>query len=59
MIRRMGEIAMAHPGVENVVQFPGLNAIHFVNTPNAGLMFVGLKPSEDRTLRMLPRSPCN
>ena len=48
MIRRMGEIAMAHPGVENVVQFPGLNAIHFVNTPNAGLMFVGLKPAEER-----------
>ena len=34
------------PGVKNVVQFPGLNAIHFVATPNVGVMFVGLEPSE-------------
>jgi multidrug efflux pump subunit AcrB len=42
VMRRMGEIALDVPGVKNVVQFPGLNAIHFVATPNVGVMFVGL-----------------
>ena len=47
-MRRMGEMALATPGVENVVQFPGLNAVHFVNTSNAGLMFVGISPQNER-----------
>lgn len=47
-MRRMGEMALATPGVESVVQFPGLNAVHFVNTSNAGLMFVGITPSDQR-----------
>jgi multidrug efflux pump len=50
VMRRMGDIAMEVPGVENVVQFPGLNAIHFVATPNVGVMFIGLEASEDREL---------
>ena len=50
VMRRMGEIALDVPGVKNVVQFPGLNAIHFVATPNVGVMFVGLEPSEEREL---------
>ena len=50
VIRRMGEIAMSVPGVANVVQFPGLNAVHFVATPNAGLMFIGLEPQGRRQL---------
>jgi hydrophobe/amphiphile efflux-1 (HAE1) family protein len=41
-MKRMGEIALATPGVRDVVQFPGLNAIHFVSTPNVGVMFIGL-----------------
>ncbi len=41
-MKRMGEIALATPGVKDVVQFPGLNAIHFVSTPNVGVMFIGL-----------------
>jgi len=41
-MKRMGEIALATPGVADVVQFPGLNAIHFVSTPNVGVMFIGL-----------------
>jgi multidrug efflux pump len=41
-MKRMGEIALATPGVKDVVQFPGLNAVHFVSTPNVGVMFVGL-----------------
>ena len=48
VVRRMGEIALATPGVANAVQFPGLNAVHFVNTPNIGLMFIGLEPARGR-----------
>ncbi len=50
VIRRMGEIALSVPGVKNVVQFPGLNAVHFVATPNAGLMFIGLEETGRREL---------
>ncbi len=50
VVRRMGEIALAVPGVKNVVQFPGLNAVHFVATPNAGLMFIGLEEPGGREL---------
>jgi multidrug efflux pump len=50
VVRRMGEIAMAVPGVTNVVQFPGLNAVHFVATPNAGVMFIGLDEPGEREL---------
>jgi multidrug efflux pump len=46
-MKRMGEIALATPGVKDVVQFPGLNAIHFVSTPNVGVMFIGLDPPGD------------
>ena len=51
VMRRMGEIAMEVPGVKNVVQFPGLNAVHFVATPNAGVMFAGLEPQNERELK--------
>jgi multidrug efflux pump len=50
VMRRMGQIAMDVPGVENVVQFPGLNAVHFVATPNVGVMFIGLEPQGEREL---------
>ncbi len=50
VMRRMGEIALEVPGVTNVVQFPGLNAVHFVATPNAGVMFMGLEPQGEREL---------
>jgi len=50
VMRRMGQMAMDVPGVEDVVQFPGLNAVHFVATPNVGVMFVGLEPQGEREL---------
>jgi multidrug efflux pump len=50
VMRRMGDIAMDVPGVANVVQFPGLNAVHFVATPNTGVMFLGLEPQGEREL---------
>ena len=51
VMRKMGEIAMDVPGVSNVVQFPGLNAVHFVATPNVGVMFAGLEPQGERDLQ--------
>ena len=39
VIRRMGEIALETDGIEDAVQFPGLNALHFINTPNIGTIF--------------------
>jgi multidrug efflux pump len=50
VLRRMGQIALDTPGVANVIQFPGLNAVHFVATPNAGVMFIGLEPQGRRVL---------
>ncbi len=50
VMRRMGKIALDTPGVADVVQFPGLNAVHFVSTPNAGVMFIGLEPQDKRDI---------
>jgi hydrophobe/amphiphile efflux-1 (HAE1) family protein len=46
-MKRMGEMALQTEGVADVVQFPGLNAIHFVSTPNVGVMFIGLKEQHE------------
>ncbi len=48
VIRRMGEIALKQPGVEHAVAFPGLNINGFTNSPNSGIVFVTLKPFEER-----------
>jgi multidrug efflux pump len=48
VIRRMGEIAMAHPGVENAVAFQGLSISGFTNASNAGIVFVMLKSFDER-----------
>ena len=49
VIRRMATIALEQEGVEAAVQFPGLSVNGFVNKPNAGIVFVTLKPFEERT----------
>ncbi len=48
VIRRMTEIALAHPGVSNAVAFPGLSINGFTNSPNSGIVFATLDPFEDR-----------
>ncbi|HVX91596.1 MAG TPA: efflux RND transporter permease subunit [Xanthobacteraceae bacterium] len=48
VIRRMGAIALKHPGVANAIAFPGLSINGFTNSPNSGIVFVALKPFEDR-----------
>lgn len=47
--KQMSKMALAEPGVESVVAFPGLSINGFVNVPNAAVMFVMLDPFKDRT----------
>ena len=48
VIRKMGEIALKHPGVDAAVAFPGLSINGFTNSSNAGIVFTPLKPFEER-----------
>jgi len=49
VIRRMSDTAKEIPGVESSVAFPGLSINGFTNAPNAGIVFVTLKPFHERT----------
>jgi multidrug efflux pump len=53
VIREMSDVAMKEPGVESAVAFPGLSINGFINSPSAGIVFVTLKPFEERTTRDL------
>jgi multidrug efflux pump len=53
VIRQMSEIALRHPAVESAVAFPGLSINGFTNSTNAGIVFVTLKPFEERTTPQL------
>ncbi|GGF57357.1 multidrug efflux RND transporter permease subunit [Azorhizobium oxalatiphilum] len=48
VIRQMSDIALKQPGVESAIAFPGLSINGFTNSSNSGIVFVGLKPFEDR-----------
>src|SRR5439155_1045013 len=48
VMRRMGEIMMKQPGVENAVGFPGLSINGFTNSSNSGIVFATLKSFEQR-----------
>jgi multidrug efflux pump len=48
VIRRMGKIALENPNVESAVAFPGLSINGFANSPNSGIVFVTLKPFDQR-----------
>jgi multidrug efflux pump len=48
VIRRMSALALAQPGVESAVAFPGLSINGFTNSSSAGVVFVTLKPFEQR-----------
>jgi multidrug efflux pump len=49
VVRRMGEITLADPGVEHAVSFPGLSINGFTNSTNSGIVFATLKPFDQRT----------
>jgi hydrophobe/amphiphile efflux-1 (HAE1) family protein len=48
VIRQAGEIIMHRPGVANAVAFAGFDGATFTNAPNTGVIFVSLKPFEQR-----------
>jgi multidrug efflux pump len=48
VIREMSDIALKEPGVESAVAFPGLSINGFINSSSAGIVFVSLKPFEER-----------
>jgi len=53
VVHRMAEIALAHPGVAHTIAFPGLSINGFTNSPNSGIVFVALKPFEERKAKDL------
>lgn len=53
VIRRIGDIAMKQPGVEHAIAFPGLSINGFTNSSNSGIVFVSLKPFDERTTKDL------
>ena len=48
VIRQASEIILARPGVQNSVAFAGFDGATFTNAPNTGVIFVPLKPFEER-----------
>jgi multidrug efflux pump len=49
VIRRISDIAMKQPGVEHAIAFPGLSINGFTNSSNSGIVFLSLKPFDQRT----------
>jgi multidrug efflux pump len=48
VMHRMSDIALGTEGVEHAVAFPGLSINGFTNSANAGIVFVTLKPFDQR-----------
>jgi hydrophobe/amphiphile efflux-1 (HAE1) family protein len=48
VVRRIGEIALQEPGVEHAVQFPGLSINGFTRNSNSAVVFLTLKPFDER-----------
>jgi gold/copper resistance efflux pump len=48
VVKQMSDLALAEPGVESTVAFPGISINGFVNLPNAAVMFVMLDPFDER-----------
>ncbi|MES2889006.1 MAG: multidrug efflux RND transporter permease subunit [Pseudomonadota bacterium] len=48
VIRRMSDVALTVPGIQNSVAFPGLSINGFAAAPNAGIVFFGLSDFAER-----------
>lgn len=53
VIRKMTDIALKQPGVQSAIAFPGLSINGFTNSSSAGIVFVTLKPFEERRTKEL------
>ena len=47
-VRKASEILLSRPGVGHAVTFAGFDGATFTNAPNSGVVFVTLKPFEER-----------
>ena len=52
----MSEIALATPGVQHAIGFPGLSVNGFVNSPNVGIAFVVLNDYSGEKQQVSERS---
>jgi HAE1 family hydrophobic/amphiphilic exporter-1 len=48
VIRKASDILLSRPGVAHTVTFAGFDGATFTNAPNSGVLFVPLKPFEER-----------
>ncbi len=53
VMRKMSAIMLKEPGVDSAIAFPGLSINGFTNSSSAGIVFVGLKPFEERRSKEL------
>src|SRR5438105_2581896 len=49
VVRKASDILISRPGVDHAVAFAGFDGATFTNAPNSGVVFVTLKPFEERT----------
>jgi len=48
VVRQVTDRAMSTEGVQHAIAFPGLNGVHFTNTPSSAVVFLTLTPSKER-----------
>jgi HAE1 family hydrophobic/amphiphilic exporter-1 len=48
VVRKATDLLLKRPGVDHAVAFAGFDGATFTNAPNAGVIFLPLKPFEDR-----------
>ena len=48
VVRDASQLLLSRPGVANAVAFAGFDGANFVNAPNSGVVFVSLKPFDER-----------
>src|SRR5450830_1241599 len=53
VMRKMSDIMLKEPGVASAIAFPGLSINGFTNSSSAGIVYVGLKPFEERRSKEL------
>jgi multidrug efflux pump len=53
VMRKMSDIMLKEPGVASAIAFPGLSINGFTNSSSAGIVFVGLKPFDERKSKEL------
>ncbi|ABE61597.1 Hydrophobe/amphiphile efflux-1 HAE1 [Nitrobacter hamburgensis X14] len=53
VIRKASDLLLSRPGVAHTVTFAGFDGATFTNAPNSGVLFVTLKPFEERVKEKL------